>query len=131
MGANLGGDWVAWISAGTTKAIDALTFDGAYQLVTGVEVAPNKAAFLSGALSAPIDTFENGAKAPTTIGVWTGTGKDGTVGQTCDAWTTTSALKGAIGGSVDQKNGSWTDNGGIVAGVWPCNVTGRLYCFER
>lgn len=130
----LGGSWVAWLSRDGKRAIDALTFDGRYELLNQVPIAENKAALIGGTLAAPIDVMENGEKAPADNGVWTGTLGNGNLGDSCSNWTDKSILKLGTMGSVEKTDEGWTARDGqplVSAKSWQCSQTGRLYCFER
>lgn len=130
----LGGEWVAWLSDGKTRAIDALTFDGPYALLTGVQVVANRGALLDGGLSAAINVTESGGMAPASSGVWTGTFKSGSAGDSCTNWTSNSPIVGGTRGYADQKDTQWTDNGGQVPlskTGWQCSTNARFYCFEK
>jgi hypothetical protein len=132
--ANLGGDWVAWLSGGTTRAADLLTFDGRYELTNGTVVAQRKTVLLEGPLAAPIDVMEDGKKVPKDVGVWTGTHKAGQPGENCANWTDKTVSSVGTAGSVEQTDARWTDMGGEPLADprgWHCSWTGRLYCFER
>lgn len=138
--AGLSGTWVAWLSGGTTLAIDLLKFVGPYTTVSGATVVANKGTLLDGGLGAPIDEVEDGGKAPrdTINGVWTGTRYGGAVGETCinagKPWADRGVITFGTAGSFDKTDRNWTDNGGqpgISRSGWSCSFAARLYCFEQ
>lgn len=129
--ANLGGEWVAWVSSEGKKAKDALTSEGPYVLLDGTLVASTKETLTSGAVAALINVTESGAKVGGTgdlTGVWTGTRSDGEVGETCSNWTTTNPFISGTVGDPKKKDKNWTDTPAV--GGWDCILSGRLYCFE-
>lgn len=129
----LDGTWVAWLSGNGKKAIDALTFDGRYELLDGTLIAANKAALLGGSIAAPIDVMENKQKiGSSSTDVWTGTHADGSTGDTCSDWSNNSTAKFGTLGSANRVDAHWTDKGGApFVNGWPCSQFGRLYCFEK
>lgn len=138
--AGLDGTWTAWLSSNGKKAIDALNFDGRYELLDGTLIVAGKAKLLGGSLAASINVMENGQKATESMEVWTGTRADGGVSDTCSNWTDATGgdlvtgVKLGTMGSANQSDGRWTDNGGqplVSSTGWRCNQTGRLYCFEK
>lgn len=132
--AQLGGEWVAWLSRDGKRAIEALTFDGRYELLDGGAIATDKAALIGGTLLAPIDMMEDGKKASGDNGVWTGTLGDGNLGDSCSNWTDKSLLKLGTMGSVEKADKGWTARDGqplVSTKSWQCSQTGRLYCFEK
>lgn len=133
LGAALTGKWFAWLSITNKPAIERITYDGPYQLVTGVEVVANKAQLMSGALSHAINFNEHGVEYPDNRGVWTGTRGDGTIDATCSNWTDGTVLQlGTMGSAVAMDNG-WTKGAAQpnLADNWECSTSVALYCFEE
>ena len=131
-GADLGGEWIAWVSTADELIVDRLNDVGPWYLVDGQTlVADNK-----GQLTAPdrepelhhaIDMTEAGGALSSGL-VWTGTKADGTLlPSRCSEWLSSSPAP-AYGytGNLDQANRYWTDN--LSGG---CNTQARLYCFEQ
>ena len=127
--ASLSGNWTAWLSDGSTDAIDRIP-DGDYLLLDGTLVADGKADLTDGTLESPIIVQETGDPIPGgSIQVWTGTDPDGTntgVG-TCLNWTDNSNANTAQSGLADATDATWTDNEGL--GEEACDIFNRLYCF--
>ena len=123
--------WVAWLSDGTTNAIDRIPRKGPYVLLNGVKIADTYDMIASGTLLHPINVTENDATAPNTNTlVWTGTRSNGVASDVhCGAWKRgdVGAL-GAGGSYTESMSGRWTDLGPPHV---LCNAIGRLYCFEQ
>lgn len=124
--AGLGGAWVAWLSKQNgPHAVDRLTSDGPWHLVTGERVAANKLALTSGTLERAIDRDEKGAQVPANTHVWTGTGPNGRyLTNDCDAWTP--GGNSGRHGNVSSSLGNWTSDG-----TDDCGSLRPLYCFEK
>ena len=126
--AGLGGNWVAWLSidaASGDDAVDRITNGGAWYLVEGTRVAASKSALLQDALDHSIDRDESGALV-TGQRVWTGTRNGIAYFGDCDGWKTTTANEPGTVGNTSSKGTQWTAD--LPAG---CNVTARVYCFEK
>jgi hypothetical protein len=125
----LGGQWVAWLSerwtTGDDDAIDKITSDGPWLLLTGQEAFHNRGQ-LATTPSVPINVTE----METTLGsgnVWTGTILGGTAaGWTCENWDTNNYDMYGTTGSVASTEG-WTASSTTTA----CNAPEHVYCFER
>src|SRR5262245_22153968 len=125
---SLGGTWVAWLSTGTTFAVNRLTPEtGPYRRLDGVKVADSIADLTNGTLDAPINVDETGAVHPPGL-VLTGTSDDGfTYGFDCLGWTSSSSSDSVAVGSLEATSG-WSANDTLL----PCDqANGSLYCFER
>lgn len=119
--------FVAWLSDGTTGAIDRIAGEGPWTRPDGVRIAETRAELAAGMLLAPLDVTEAGAyvagDAPG-AGAWTGTAVGGKPsGASCEGWT--SASGGAIGTAslVDDVRWSATVD-------TSCSAAFALYCLE-
>lgn len=129
----LGGSWIAWMSSTSADAIDRLTDDGPWELVTGQLVFATKAAIVD-PLTGPaagIGRDETGAfLEPTEEYAWTGTGATGVhaPGATtnCMAWTATAGEAGIAGAIGSTEPDDWTS-----VGQTPCGDFNHLICFEQ
>lgn len=126
--AALGGTWKAWLSDGTTRALDRITGNGPWKkLDSGRTVVFNNKANLSTLPMARIDFNENGVSvlsAGTSEPVWTGTVTGGAAAaNTCTGWTEGVTALGSYGDASDTNQWTgWTSGG--------CSNPHRLYCFE-
>ena len=134
--ANLGGEWVAWLSINIQSNVTNSTVvhakdripDSAYVRLDGVTVADNKADLTDGTIQSPINISELGTVVSGinwyTPGVFTGTNQSGmATGSDCSAWTNMTTF--GTYGSHDITNSLWTNIG-------PSSCTQRrLYCFEK
>jgi hypothetical protein len=148
---SLGGQWIAWLSAGSTNAKDRLTSGGPFILLDGTLVANNLADLTDGALAHAINVPE---ALPLSGGslVWTGTRQDGTSAAglatggyyDCIGWSTNAPPAPGSGcgspiwngdlcplgefGVLDQfaSADDWTEKAGSA-----CFSTAHLYCFEQ
>ena len=76
--ASLGGTYRSWLSVSGADAIDHVTGNGPWHLVTGELVAADKATLTSGVLTHLIDKTEKGATPPFAEDrTWTATGANG------------------------------------------------------
>jgi hypothetical protein len=126
--AGLDGTWTAWLSDGSTDAIDRIP-DGEYWLFDGTLVADGKADLTDGMLDNPIIVREDGTAIPGgALEVWTATGANGTnSGQgTCLNWTDNSNANTAQSGLANATDATWTDSGVAEEN---CDVFNKLYCF--
>lgn len=132
----LGGDWVAFLADGTTKAIDQVT-DVPYKTLDGRLVTRNKMQLSSGTLINAIDVNESGAKVTggneSEFRVWTGTPANGNPQSTCINWTSNQFVDFGTEGWCNRVDRKWLDTDGIAmnGGGYACNTSGRLYCFEK
>lgn len=122
----LGGVWKAWLSDGTTNAIDRIVGAGPWYLVDGTtKVFNNRANLATNALDG-ISTTEKGKKLPNDVYTWTGTLTGGTRSKaTCSSWTSDVGL-GALGNGRDGDG--WTES---AFGPAPCTAAFQIYCFEQ
>lgn len=134
----LDGQWISWLSAGTTNAIDRVGHDGRYVLLDGREVVANKVQLSSGALSTPIDLTEMRnivSGAADVLRVWTGTEVSGLRSEVdrCVDFTTSSSIQWGVMGNTSKATRAWTQAPGAVEadGGWGCQTKGHLYCFEQ
>jgi hypothetical protein len=122
--AALGGTWKAWISDGTTRAIDRITGNGPWKkLDSGGTLVLNNKANLQTQPLAPINVNENGAA--TTGDAWTGTtnGGNGTL-QNCVGWTSSSGGYSGTYGTTAVLS-QWTE-----FSTDGCSSSNHLYCLE-
>jgi hypothetical protein len=121
--ADLGGDWTAWLSDGSTNARDRI-LDAEYQLLDGTLVATSLADLTDGSLVAPINVDENGATVDGNP--WTGTESDGTGGaDNCGDWADGTNAGSGIQGDTESATATWTRLGSTA----PCDFQRGLYCF--
>jgi hypothetical protein len=124
---NLGGKWVAWLSSSswpTPDAINRVSGNGPWALLDGTVVFANHAQLATKPL-ALIDVFENGQKAPSALGVWTGTLTGGIhSGSDCAGWSSQS-YSGDVGST--SSTSSWTATGSAPT----CGNVMHVYCFEQ
>ena len=84
--AGLAGTWVAWLSAQGTSAIDRLSSDGPWYLVSVDLAVTSKLDLSNDDLAHPIDRDENGALVHSAA-VWTGTRRGKLQFNDCGGWT--------------------------------------------
>lgn len=120
----LGGTYRAWLSVAGAPAIDRITSNGPFQLVTGEVVAANKAQLASGQLQRPLNKDEKGATPPAAEDrVWTATNGQGQpAGPDCGQWT--GAGSGRVG-EAEHASSQWTS---LVDEA--CGEVNRVYCIE-
>jgi hypothetical protein len=120
------GNFKAWLSSGTTNAIDRLTGNGPWVRLDGVKVAGTKADLATGRLATAIALTEGGSYL-SHWGVWTGTLSSGLkAGNTCQGWTDASSSLSGSGGTACIADDGWT-----AGGSSSCSSTvRRIYCFE-
>lgn len=132
MAANLPGEFMAWLSVGSTSPAGRFTHaTSPYELVDTTIVANNWADLTDGTLSHVIDedakgiALTNGAHS-----VMTDTKPDGTPGgqADCSGWMTTSGNH-AQGGATNTAASGWTEGGYQTASC--SDATFNLYCFEQ
>ncbi|MBX3258175.1 MAG: hypothetical protein KIS78_21640 [Labilithrix sp.] len=131
--AELGGDWIAWISADGEDAIARIEHDGPYVRLDGARVVRNKAQLRSGILTVAIELTETGEAVAENRLVWTGTLENGARSADCNNWSTDNVVVFGAIGTLNRRDRGWTDNGGPAPGFrnWGCQTKARLYCFER
>ena len=125
--AGLTGTFRAWLSDGTTNAIDRITVDGPWYTTRG-ELAWGSKTELPGAPLSPLlsesggDVIGAGASGP-----WTGTDANGVAtGQDCDGWTNATSDASATLGTAKQDDTEW---GGGAAAL-RCDAKAPLLCFQ-
>jgi len=121
----LGGTYRAWVSVSGADAVDHITSNGPWHLVSGEIVAASKAVLTSGTLAHLVDKDEMGATPPAAEDrAWTATGANGRyAGPDCAQWT--GGGSGLVGEARNNNAGAWT---GLVAEA--CSEVNRIYCFE-
>ena len=124
--ASLGGTYRSWLSVSGADAIDHVTGNGPWHLVTGELVAADKATLTSGVLTHLIDKTEKGATPPFAEDrTWTATGANGRyAGPDCSSWT--GAGSGLAGEARNTNPNKWTDL--LAEG---CGQVNLVYCFEQ
>jgi hypothetical protein len=123
---NLGGSWKAWISDGTTNAIDRINDVGPWVIATGSQVVFNNKANLTTTPLINVGIDEQGRSLDGIV--WTGTLSDGTRStHTCQSWSGTTDV-GEVGSS-DSGNSSWTSD--RMDGPAGCANPFHLYCLEQ
>jgi hypothetical protein len=123
--ANLGGTWTAWLSDGSTNAIDRIV-DQAYWKLDGFKVFDDKAQITS--TSRPtwgIDRNEFNVEVMAEQ-AWTGTNNAGaSIVSNCMGWTTNASNQTGWAGWPATPS-SWS-----AYGQYPCNLAHRFVCFEN
>ncbi len=121
---NLGGTWHAWLSDGTTDAINHVVGTGPWFLVGGGQVFADHAS-LGGAPAIAINHTQHGQPLAGDAYVWTATSGGKFDGLDCYEWT---SPKFGDFGNVGNANGvnDWTASNGVY-----CNEAHHLYCFEQ
>jgi hypothetical protein len=121
-----GRSFTAWVSDSTANV--AALFDptdGPYVRLDGVVVAKSFAALAGGALDAPIDVDETGAKTAS-LYVWTGSKADGTATAIdCNGWAQQSGELGTAG-STQASDEGWSRSVELT-----CVTLAPLYCVEN
>jgi len=118
--------FVAWLSDGSSDAIDRLTYDGPWIRLDGVQVAAGKSDLADQTLHAPINLTETGVYLGN-WGVWSGTLSNGTSsGQSCANWTTGGAGASAHYGIANKASLGWTYYSTSI-----CSSSFRLYCLSN
>lgn len=121
------GNYKAWLSDGSTNAIDHVTATatGPWYRLDGVKIADNKTALATAPLFSTISVTETG----TYLGqqtVWTGTDDSGiNTGNNCSNWNSNNAAVSGTYGFSSLDTWQWT-----YSYYHACNLTKRLYCFE-
>ena len=128
--ANLGGQWVPWLSILsniTTVHAKTMIPNAKYVLLNGQTLAISKTDLTDGTISRPLDRTEYNQNVAAPLRVWTGTRFNGQAsGRDCGSWAVT--LNQSVGtvGSPNVANQAWTDQISFS-----CGGMARLYCFER
>ncbi len=124
--AGLVGTWVAWLSDGSTNAVDRIaSATGPFNLVNGATIANNHADLTDGTIATEIDRKANGNWIDDED-VWTGTESNGlAVANHCNGWTSPSDQLQGLVGDTDSSSSDWT-----ARFDQSCSGTGRLYCFQ-
>ncbi len=127
--AELGGNWVAWVSGALGDAVDRLPDDGGPYVLTDAAqtlVANDVDDLTDGSIEAAINVDEDGNGVGAPFAVWTGTGVTGTKDvDNCLDWSVSTSAQDGRQGNHGQTNGSWT------RALSPyCSTNARLYCFE-
>lgn len=117
----------AWLSDGSSNAIDRLISDGPWVRVDGVKVADSKADLVDGTIFSSINVTEQGNYTGN-VTVWTGTDAKGMADvNTCSGWTNATNTSAGKYGWAAEAGSLWTEAQGSVT----CDVDGyKLYCFE-
>ena len=115
--ANLTGRWTAWISTPASLAISRITGNGAWYLMNGTLVFPNKASFMGSPLS-PINVDEYGASVWSSV-VWTGTSYGGGL-----------ADFHCLGFTVNDRVANRSQHG-VTYIVWPLGIGAEWTAHER
>ena len=121
--ANLGGKFKVYLSDSTTSAKAHIAAVGPWYLPDATKVFPATSVTSFPSRDLDMDEFGEGGEKGL---VWTGTALGGvSAPANCADWTSTgeSGVSG-LAASSDQ----WADDG---SGGSPCNLRGRLYCFEQ
>ena len=120
--ANVSGQYVAWLSAGSTRAFDRVVGTGPWVLMGTSTVAFNNRANLATTPQVNLDRDERGAVV--SVYYWTGTGNGGgPTGYDCLGW------------EYDSNYGTYGDTD--TEAVWTsvtyasCSNSRALLCFER
>jgi hypothetical protein len=134
----LGGTWRAWLSNGSTNAVDHIEGNGPWFDLDSRKVF-NNAANLRTAPLVPIEITERGEYIDDESSVWTGTAPGGlSSADHCEDWTseecggigfienTEPEVQGLVG-SPTSTTATWTSSGAACCG----SATARLYCFEQ
>jgi hypothetical protein len=120
---NLGGTWKAWLSSGSTNAIDRIAEAGPWYLVDGTtKVFNNKA----GLATLPLHTINITEQGSSSMNwAWTGTDVGGTAsGADCGGWTGSSSP--GLAGNPNHSDSRWTHDLTRF-----CNDSSGFYCFEQ
>jgi hypothetical protein len=121
--ADLGGTWMAVLSAGETDARDRITIEAPVVNLLDEPIAADAADLWDTMLDNPVLYDENQTARPGDV--WTGSTVDGTAsGVDCSGWTKTAA-SGSRGGAEDANN-DWLNRGFRF-----CDWTLALYCVSQ
>ena len=103
-------NYKAWISNGTTAAIDRIESDGPWVRLDGMPVADHKNDLIDGALRAPLNLTVDGRYLDRPS-AWTGTSLSGQpLDPNCDGWTSSDSETRGRGGEAAFVNSSWTQS---------------------
>ena len=125
--AGLTGTYRAWLSDGTTNAIDRITGDGPWY-TTGGDLAWGNKVELPGAPVSPLLSENGGDVSGASVsGPWTGTDANGfATGQDCDGWTNATTEVSATLGTAKQGDTHWGGGGEALR----CDAKAPLICFQ-
>ena len=134
---SLGGRWKAWLSDGTSSALERVAGSGPWVQTDRFSVAFANRAALQTLPSEAIFEDEDSAIAPLNrrygIQSWTNTATGGSAKSLspsfdCADWTMNSSQDSSVGGTGGPLEGGnqWTD-----AGTAPCAQANSLICFEQ
>ncbi|MEO7972643.1 MAG: hypothetical protein ABIU84_03570 [Thermoanaerobaculia bacterium] len=120
--------FVAWLSTSTLDAKDRLTLANArYRRIDGYVVADSKADLVDGSNDNSLHVDQNGDYLIGSLGVFTGTGADGThSGSSCADWTNGLLPSVTAGHAAQMRSDDWT-----VGPVQECNSSNHVYCFAN
>lgn len=124
--AQLPGSFKAWLSSGSTRAVDRLADKGPWIEQCGDEFYVaflNKAGLSTSPLSG-IDCTEQGDTVSEYESVWTGTLSSGEAADSCSNWSKMSGF--GVKGKVGAKNSLWTQDG-----YDNCTSENHLICLEQ
>lgn len=121
--------FVAWLSSGTSHAVDRITVKGPFRRLDSFIVSHSKIGLVDGATDNSIHVDEMGHHIDQFVRVWTGTNAAGqATGSDCNEWDSESPDEGATrGGAGFSRFEGWTD----FAASWSCQVDSRLYCVSN
>jgi cysteine-rich repeat protein len=131
-GADLGGTWMAWISADQDSNSPSARFTGPkdkpFFRVDLVKIADDWATLTDGGIDAPIDRDQFGEGVGNTSRVWTNVDPDGTNNNTidCNEWQSDANWRSGNVGTRTHTDARWTSDGSRN-----CDTQRRLYCFEQ
>jgi hypothetical protein len=122
-GGGLPGTFVALLSSATVAARDRVTVTGTIVNMAGQIIAVDEADLWDGTLQNAVDFDENGDDGPGVT--WTGTLADGSIGETCQDWTSTDNALYGTQGNVRMTDAFWVESPDR------CFKTKRLYCISQ
>jgi len=122
-GAGLSGTFVALLSSATVAAKDRVAVSGTIVNLTGQIVAVDQADLWDGTLQNAVTYDEHGVDLPGVT--WTGTLADGSIGQTCQDWTSIAHADASTQGNIRTTDSTW------VEGPESCFKLKRFYCISQ
>lgn len=131
--ANLGGNWVAWLSDSNTDANQRITHTtGKYNLLDGTLIANGWIDLTDGNLLSPIDVNEFGDKRTDQSSVWTASNLRGEKNHSADPSNFCSDFSKIDESYVWPGNNFFADVGWTAHHYnYQCNGYYPLYCFEK
>lgn len=124
--AGLTGTFKAWLSDGSTDAIERIASNGPWVRLDGIKVADSNQDLTDDALFTTINLTEQGTYGNMTGAVWTGTTQGGLkTANNCSGWTDGTAGSFGTTGILSWFDQYWSNNA-----TTQCNSVGYLYCFE-